>query len=138
LKLSFTNQISTFEFMMAPSQYGMNHYGSTQTSYSSGYTAQQPYAEPRSSNSGAYSSSYASSPAPRNGNQPRRPDQHSVLPPYQPQHPSMPRSPYQQQQSMDPMRGNTAPMASTAQSYTYLAPHNSISSQSLGSSGYPP
>jgi hypothetical protein len=137
-KRALSHRCSTLGFTMAPSQYGMNHYGSPQTSYSSGYHPQQAYAEPRSSASGPYGSSYASSPAPPNESQQRRPDQHTVLPPYQPQHPALPRSPYQQQQPMESMRSNPAPMVSTAHSYTYPALHNSIPSQSLGSNTYPP
>ncbi|USP73249.1 uncharacterized protein yc1106_00523 [Curvularia clavata] len=122
---------------MSPSQYGMNHYGSSQASYTPGYPPLQPYAEPRSSAPGPYGPSYASSPAP-NENQQRRPDQHAVLPPYQPQHPALPRSPYQQQQSPDPMRANTAPMGSTTHSYTYSTPHNAVPNQPLGGNAYPP
>ncbi|CAG5137562.1 uncharacterized protein ALTATR162_LOCUS150 [Alternaria atra] len=129
--------MSILSFMMTPSQYGMNYYGSSQTSYSPGYAPQQSYAEPRSSASGPYGSSYSSSPA-LNGNQQRRSDQHTVLPPYQPQHPSLPRSRYQHQQSSDPMRANTTSMASTAHSYTYPAPDNNVPNQSLGSNTYPP
>ncbi|CAG5147319.1 uncharacterized protein ALTATR162_LOCUS2018 [Alternaria atra] len=127
--------MSTLGFMMPPSQYGMGHYGSPQTSYSSGYPPLQSYAEPRSSNSNPYSSSYASSPV-HNESQQRRPDQHTILPPYQPQHPSLPRSPYQQQQSTDPLRGHVSSMAPSAHSYTYSAPHNSVPNQSLGSNTY--
>ncbi|KAF1839662.1 hypothetical protein BDW02DRAFT_5526 [Decorospora gaudefroyi] len=130
--------MSTLGFMMAPSQYGMNHYGSSQTSYSPGYPPQLSYAEQRSSNSGGYGSSYASSPALPHENQQRRHEQQTVLPPYQPQHTTLPRSPYQHQQAVDSMRGNASPMASSANSYTYPAPHNSIPSQSLGSITYPP
>ncbi|RYN32888.1 hypothetical protein AA0113_g2107 [Alternaria arborescens] len=127
--------MSTLGFMMPSSQYGMGHYGSPQTSYSSGYPPLQSYAEPRSSNSNPYSSSYASSPV-HNESQQRRPDQHPILPPYQPQHPSLPRSPYQQQQSTDLLRGHASPMAPSAHSYTYSAPHNSVPAQSLGSNTY--
>ncbi|KAG9192220.1 hypothetical protein G6011_10954 [Alternaria panax] len=127
--------MSTLGFMMPPSQYSMGHYGSPQTSYSSGYPPLQSYAEARSSNPNPYSSSYASSPV-HNESQQRRLDQHTILPPYQPQHPSLPRSPYQQQQSTDPLRSHASPMAPSAHSYTYSAPHNSVPSQSLGSNAY--
>ncbi|KAI1525193.1 Neuro-bHLH multi-domain protein [Pyrenophora tritici-repentis] len=123
---------------MAPSQYGMSHYGNPQSSYSNGYPPQQSYAEPRSSTSGPYGSSYSSSPAP-NESQQSRPEQHAALPPYQPQHPSLPRSPYQQQQSADSIRANNAPMASASHSYTYSAPqNNSFPNQPLGNNNYPP
>ena len=128
---------STLGFMMPPSQYGMNNYGSSQTSYSSGYPSTQSYAEPRSSAPGPYGSTYSSSPAP-NDHQPRRTDQHTVLPPYPPQHPSLPRTTYQQPPPSDPMRANVNPMASAAHSYTYQPPHNHVSNQSLGGSAYPP
>ncbi|KAI1672779.1 PAT1 domain containing protein [Pyrenophora tritici-repentis] len=130
--------MSTLGFMMAPSQYGMSHYGNPQSSYSNGYPPQQSYAEPRSSTSGPYGSSYSSSPAP-NESQQSRPEQHAALPPYQPQHPSLPRSPYQQQQSADSIRANNAPMASASHSYTYSAPqNNSFPNQPLGNNNYPP
>ncbi|KAL7774512.1 hypothetical protein CFE70_005424 [Pyrenophora teres f. teres 0-1] len=130
--------MSTLGFMMAPSQYGMSQYGNPQSSYSNGYPPQQSYDEPRSSTSGPYGSPYSSSPAPNESRQ-RRPEQHAALPPYQPQHPSLPRSPYQQQQSADSIRANNAPMASVPQSYTYSAPqNNSFPTQPLGNNNYPP
>ncbi|KAF1938063.1 hypothetical protein EJ02DRAFT_469236 [Clathrospora elynae] len=123
---------------MAPSQYGMSHYGSPPTSYSSGYPSEQSYSEPRSSTSGTYASSYASSPALPNESHQRRSDRHTILPPYQPQQPSVPRSPYQQQPAVDSMRGSGAPMASAAHTYTYPAPHDSVPTQALGTNIYPP
>lgn len=125
---------------MPSSQYGMNHYGSPSTSYSPSYPPQHSYADPRSSASGPYGSSYASSPALPNEDQSRRGDEHAVLPPYQQQSQPLSRSPYQQQQPLSSMRGGSAPLTSAAQSYTYPAPHSSIPSQPLGSnsSAYSP
>ncbi|KAH7378734.1 hypothetical protein BKA66DRAFT_420937 [Pyrenochaeta sp. MPI-SDFR-AT-0127] len=132
--------MSTLGFMMPSSQYGMNHYGSPSTSYSPSYPPQNSYADPRSSASGPYGSSYASSPALPNENQPRRGDEHAVLPPYQQQSQPLSRSPYQQQQPLSSMRQGSAPLTSSAHSYTYPAPHNSIPSQPLSSNpgAYPP
>lgn len=129
--------MSTLGFMMAPSQYGMNHYGSAPTSYSPSYPPQHSYAEQRSSAPGPYNSSYASSPSLANDVHARRQEPHTVLPPYQtPQ--SLPRSTYQQGQPPESMRGGSAPLASNNHNYTYSAPPSSLPSQPLGSNAYPP
>ncbi|CAO2656125.1 Nn.00g049280.m01.CDS01 [Neocucurbitaria sp. VM-36] len=130
--------MSSLGFMMPPSQqYGMNHYGSPPSSYSPSYAPQQSYVDPRASTAGPYGSSYASSPALPNE---RRPDEHAILPPYQTQAQSLPRSPYQQQQPLSSMRGGAAPLTSATHTYTYPAQQHSIPSQPLGNNpaGYSP
>ncbi|KAF2849254.1 hypothetical protein T440DRAFT_132301 [Plenodomus tracheiphilus IPT5] len=129
--------MSTLGFMMAPSQYGMNHYGSPPTTYSPNYPPQHSYAEQRSTGPGPYSSSYASSPSLTNDGHTRRQEPHTVLPPYQPQQ-SLPRSPFQPGQPQESMRGGSAPLASSSHNYTYSAPSSSLPSQPLGSNAYPP
>jgi hypothetical protein len=132
-----TNDCSTLGFMMAPSQYGMNHYGSP-PSYPQNYppASQHGYTDHQSSTSGPYDSSYASSPA--LPHERRRPDDHTVLPPYQGQPQGLPRSPYQQQPA-NSMRPNSTSLASNAQGYAY-SPHGNIPNHPLGSnaSSYPP
>ena len=128
---------STLGYTMPHSQYGVNQYGSPQSSYSPGYppVSQQAYSDSRSSTASAYASSYASSPGLQHEQQPRRQDEHPVLPPYQPQHPSYARSTYLQQQPLDSVRPS-----SSAGGYSYPAPHSNLPSQSLDSnpSAYPP
>jgi hypothetical protein len=123
---------------MAPSQYGMHHYGSP-PSYSQNYppTSQHGYAEHRSSTSGPYESSYTSSTA--HSHEQRRTESHSVLPPYQAQSQSHSRSPYQQQQPLGSMRSNSTPLAPATQGFPYSIPHGSIQGQPLGNnvSSYP-
>lgn len=140
LEKSSSHQFSTLGFMMPPSQYGMNHYGSPPASYSPGYPPQQSYADPRSSAAGPYGSSYAPNPILPSDGQSRRRDEHAVLPPYQTQTQSLAGGHYQQQQPLNTMRSGSAPLTSAAHSYTYPAPHNSIPSQPLdsNSSTYPP
>lgn len=122
---------------MPHSQYGMNHYGSSQSAYSSGYppSSQQGYSDSRSSTSGGYTSSYASSPGQQYEQQQRIKEEQSVLPPYQPQHPSYSHSSYQQPQPLESIRPS-----SSAGSYSYPAPHSNLPSQSMESnpSAYPP
>jgi hypothetical protein len=136
--LDKTDHGSTLGFMMAPSHYGMNHYGSPPT-YHQNYppTSQHGYTEHRSSTSGPYDSSYASSPALSHDQ--RRPEDHSALPPYQTQPQSLARSPYQQQPSAS-MRSNSTPLAPAVQGYPYATSHGNIANQQLGSNGsnYPP
>ncbi|KAF1843729.1 uncharacterized protein K460DRAFT_290819 [Cucurbitaria berberidis CBS 394.84] len=127
--------MSALDFMMPPSQYGMNHYGSPAASYSPSYPPQQSYADPRSSASGPYNSSYASSSAMPNEIQQRRPDEHTVLPPYQSQTQPLPRSPYQQQQPLNTMRGGSTLLTSAAHTYSYSAPNQPLGSNSAT---YPP
>ncbi|KAH8727063.1 hypothetical protein GQ44DRAFT_738372 [Phaeosphaeriaceae sp. PMI808] len=126
--------MSTLGFMMAPSQYGMHQYGSP--SYSQNYpsSSQHGYAEHRSSTSGPYDSAYSSSPA--LSHEQRRPEEHSILPPYQAQQSSLSRGSYQQQQPSS-IRSNSA---STAQGYPYSNQHGNVPSQPLVSntSNYPP
>ncbi|KAI8939656.1 hypothetical protein NX059_003413 [Plenodomus lindquistii] len=129
--------MSTLGYMMAPSQYGMNHYGSPPTSYSPSYPPQHSYAEQRASAPGPYSSTYAPSSSLANDGHIRRREPHTVLPPYQPQQ-SLPRSPYQSGQSQDTLRGGSAPLASSNHSYAYSAPPSSLPSQPLGSNAYAP
>jgi hypothetical protein len=135
--LTGTDSSSTLGFMMTPSQYGMSHYGSP-PSYPQNYppTSQHGYAEHRSSTSGPYDSSYASSPALQH--EQRRPEDHSVLPPYQAQ--ALSRSPYQHQQPPSAMRSSSTPLASTPHGYGYPTQHGSITNPPLGSnaSSYPP
>jgi hypothetical protein len=124
---------------MAPSQYGMHHYGSP-PSYSQNYppTSQHGYSEHRPSTSGPYESSYTSSSA--LSHEQRRTESHSVLPPYQAQSQSLSRSPYQQQQQpLGSMRSNSTPLAPAAQGFPYSISHGSIQSQPLGNnvSNYP-
>jgi hypothetical protein len=135
-----TDHCSTLGFMMTPSQYGgMSHYGSP-PSYPQNYppTSQHGYAEHRSSTSGPYQPSYASSPALQH--EQRRPEDHSVLPPYQPQPQPLSRSPYEHQQPSSSMRTSSTPLASSAQGYGYSPSHGNIPNQPLGSnaSSYPP
>ncbi|KAF9701425.1 hypothetical protein EKO04_000673 [Ascochyta lentis] len=129
--------MSKLEYTMPHSQYGMNHYGSSQSSYSPGYppVSQQAYSDSRSSTAGAYASSYASSPGLEHEQHPRRDDEHTVLPPYQPQHSSYPRSTYHQQQPLDSVRPSSATTG-----YSYPAPHSNLPSQNLDSnaSAYSP
>jgi hypothetical protein len=133
----FSYCYSTLGYTMAHSQYGMNHYGSPQSSYSPGYppVSQQSYSDSRSSSSGAYAPSYASSPGLQHEQHARRHDEHTILPPYQPQHPSLSRSSYHQQQPLESVR-----TSSTASGYSYPAPHSNLPSQSLdtNASAYPP
>ncbi|KAF2130028.1 hypothetical protein P153DRAFT_385262 [Dothidotthia symphoricarpi CBS 119687] len=121
---------------MSQSQYGMSHYAS-QPSYSPSYppTSQQSYADHRPTTSGSYPSTYASNPGLSHGGHPRRPDEHTILPPYQPQPPSLPRSPYQQHQTSDSLRSGSA-----SHSYSYPATQGSLPSQSMGNntSNFPP
>ncbi|KAJ5031183.1 hypothetical protein PSV08DRAFT_386718 [Bipolaris maydis] len=131
-----SQDMSTLGFMMPSSQYGMGHYGSSQTSYAPGYPPPQPYGEPRASAPGPYGPPYSSSPTP-NESQQRRNEQHAVQPPYPPQHPSLPRSPYEQHSS-DHMRANTASLGNTTHAYTYSTSHSTIPNQPLGGSAYPP
>jgi hypothetical protein len=140
-----TDICSTLGLMMTPSQYGMSHYGSP-PSYPQNYpsSSQHGYAEHRLSTSGPYESSYASSSALEH--EQRRPEDHSVLPPYQALPQSLSRNTYhhqhqhQHQQPSNPMRSNSTPLAPTAQGYGYPASQSSISNQPLGSnaSSYPP
>lgn len=132
-----SKEMSTLGFMMAPSQYGMNHYGSTPTSYSPSYPPQHSYADHRSSVPGSYSSTYASSQSLANEGHARRQEPHPALPPSQSQQ-SLPRSPYQQGQPQESMRGGSAPLASSNQSYAYSTPQSSLPNQPLGSNAYPP
>lgn len=133
----FSDRNSTLGYTVPHSQYGMHHYGSPQSSYSSGYppVSQQAYADSRSSTAGAYASSYASSPGLQHEHQSRRQDDHPVLPPYQPQHPSYSRSTYSPQQPLDSVRPS-----SSAGGYSYPAPHSNLPNQTLDSnpSAYPP
>jgi hypothetical protein len=138
LTMNKTDHYSTLGFMMAPSHYGMNHYGSP-PSYHQNYppTSQHGYTEHRSSTSGPYNSSYASSPALSHDQ--RRPEDHSILPPYQTQPQSLSRSPYQQQPSSS-MRANSTPLVPSVQAYPYAPSHGNIANQQLASNGsnYPP
>jgi hypothetical protein len=133
-----TDRLSTLGFMMAPSQYGMNHYGSP-PSYPPNYpsSSQHGYVEHRGSTSGPYDSSYASSPAISHDQQ--RPEDHRALPPYQTHSQPLSRSPYQQQPPIS-MRSNTSPLVPTAHGYSYQTSHGAMQSQALGSnaSSYPP
>ncbi|KAF1928947.1 uncharacterized protein M421DRAFT_92066 [Didymella exigua CBS 183.55] len=121
---------------MPHSQYGMNHYGSSQSSYSSGYppASQQGYSDSRSSTSGGYTPSYAPSPGHQYEPQQRMKEEQSVLPPYQPQHPSYSHRSYQQQ-PLESVR-----QSSSAGGYSYPAPHSNLPSQSMENSpsAYPP
>lgn len=132
-----TDECSTLGYTMTHSQYGMNHYGPPQSSYSPGYppVSQQAYSDTRASTSGAYASSYATSPGLQHEQQHRRHDEHTVLPPYQPQHASYSRSTYHHQQPLEPVRPS-----STAAGYEYPAPHSNLPSQNLdnNASAYPP
>lgn len=134
---TLTYKCSTLGYTMPHSQYGMNHYGSLQSSYSPGYppASQQGYSDSRSSTSGGYASSYASSPGLQQDQQSRRHEEHTVLPPYQPQQSSYSQSTYHHQQPLDSSRPS-----STAGGYSYPAPHSNLPSQSIESnaSAYPP
>jgi|SRR5690242_4477602 len=125
---TLADKSSTLGYTMPHSQYGMNHYGSPQSSYSSGYppVSQHAYSDSRSSTAGAYASSYASSPGLQHEQQTRRQEEHPVLPPYQPQHASYGRSAYSQHQTLDSAR----PSSSTG-GYSYPAPHSNLPSQNL-------
>jgi hypothetical protein len=133
---TLSHSCSTLGYTMPHSQYGMNHYGSPQSSYSPGYppVSQHGYPDSRSSTSGAYGSSYASSPGLQHEQHSRRHDEHTVLPPYQPQHSAYSRSTYQQQ-PLESVRSS-----STAAGYSYPAPHSNLPSQSMdgNASAYPP
>ena len=128
---------STLGFMMAPTQYGMNHYGSSPSYPQYPSTSQHGYTENRSSTAGPYESSYASSPA--LSHEQRRLEEPSILPPYQAQSQPLSRSPYQQHPQTS-LRSNSIPLAPTVQGYSYSTPHSSIPTQPLGSnaSSYPP
>jgi hypothetical protein len=130
-----TDQYSTLGLMMAPPQYGMHHYGSP-PSYTQNYppASQHGYVEHRSTTSGPYEASYVSSPA--LSHEQRRPESHSVLPPYQAQSQPLARSPYQQQQPLGSMRSNSTPLAPNVQGYSYSMPHGNLQSQPVSS--YPP
>lgn len=137
-------------FMM-PAPYGsLDHYGSPPTEYPP-MSHQQQYAEPKPSSSGAYSSTYATSPGMHNQHQPRRSGEHPVLPPYQPS--AISRSPYQQ--TLGPMRASPTPMSypptsndatpmssSASHNYSYPAIHANLPAQNINSLGstasYPP
>ncbi|KAH7393876.1 hypothetical protein DE146DRAFT_110733 [Phaeosphaeria sp. MPI-PUGE-AT-0046c] len=129
--------MSTLGFMMAPTQYGMNHYGSSPSYPQYPSTSQHGYTEHRSSTAGPYESSYASSPA--LAHEQRRLEDPSILPPYQAQPQQLSRSPYQQQAPTS-MRSTSIPLAPTVQGFSYSTPHSSIPTQPLGSnaSTYPP
>ncbi|KAF2685786.1 hypothetical protein K458DRAFT_299494 [Lentithecium fluviatile CBS 122367] len=142
--------MSTLGFMMAPAQYGMDHYGSPPPLDSPSYPPiSQSYTESKHSTSTSYAPSYIASSSLQSQSQPRRSTEQSPLPPYQA--PSMPRSPYQQ--PMGPMRTSPSPMSyppassepsqllsSAPLSYAYPAVHTNLPGQTLGSntSSYPP
>lgn len=129
--------MSTLGFMMPPTQYGMNHYGSSPSYPQYPSTSQHGYTEHRSSTAGPYESSYASSPA--LAQEQRRLEESSILPPYQAQSQPLSRSPYQQQ-AQTSMRSTSIPLAPSVQGYSYSTSHSSIPTQPLGSnaSNYPP
>ncbi|KAH4337400.1 hypothetical protein HBH98_223400 [Parastagonospora nodorum] len=130
--------MSALGYMMAPSQYGMHHYGSA-SSYTQNYppSSQHGYMEHRSSTTAPYDSAYASSPALQQDQ--RRPDDQTVPPPYQSQPQALSRSSYQQQPP-NAMRSGSTSLASNVPGYGYANSNGNNPNQQLGSnaSSYAP